>query len=76
MFFKDIFKIILISDTEYDPSGNSNSSVHVGTGILNLNIFVLNFYIFPCIVNAKFDKATYLSFLFQFISSKRLSNSL
>ena len=25
-----------MSDTEYDPSGNSNSSLHVGADILNL----------------------------------------
>ena len=35
-------------DTEYDPPGNSNSSIHVGTDI----IFVRLFYIFPCVVNA------------------------
>ena len=40
-----------ISDSEYDPSGNSNSSFHVGADILNL--FLYDFYIFPCIVNAK-----------------------
>ena len=38
------------------------------------NIFVWLFYIFPWIV--KPDKATYLSFIFKFIISKKLSNSL
>ena len=42
-----------MSDTEYDPSGNSNSSFHVGADILNLLFLYDFFYIFPCIVNAR-----------------------
>ena len=34
-----------ISDAEYDPSGNSNFSFHVGTDILNL-LFFYDFFIF------------------------------
>ena len=41
-----------MSDTEYDPSGNSDSSFHVGADILN-SLSLFDFYIFPCIVNAK-----------------------
>ena len=37
---------------EYDPSGSSGLSLHVGTDILNL-LFLGLFYIFPCIANAK-----------------------
>ena len=33
------------SDTDYDSSGNSNSSFHVGPGILNL-LFLYDFFIF------------------------------
>ena len=39
-----------MSDTEYNPSANSNLSSHVGTDILNFSVF--------------YDKATYLSLLF------------
>ena len=35
MIFEDIFKEASISDTEYDPSGNSNYSFHGGADILN-----------------------------------------
>ena len=42
-----------LSDAEYDPSDNSNSSFHVWAYIINLIIFVWHFFIFPCIVNAK-----------------------
>ena len=34
-----------MSDIEYDPSGSSNSSFHVGADILNL-LFLYDFYIF------------------------------
>ena len=34
---------------EYDPSGNSNYTFHVGAEIL----YLLFLHIFPCIVNAK-----------------------
>ena len=37
-----------MSGTEYDPSGNSSSSIHVKT-----DFFCMAFYIFTCIVNAK-----------------------
>ena len=30
---------LVIPDREYDPSGNSNSSFHVGAEILNLLLF-------------------------------------
>ena len=36
MFFFNIFKVIWISDIEYDPSDNLNCSLHVGADILNL----------------------------------------
>ena len=55
MFFKMYLKQFLISDSEYDSSGNSNFSFHVG-----VDIFVWLFYIFPYIVMLRFDKATYL----------------
>ena len=49
-----------ISDTESNPSGNSNVSFHLGADILNLFLcfytcFLLlwDFYIFPCVVDAK-----------------------
>ena len=39
----DKFNVIVnISYTEYDPSGNSNFSFHVGADILNL-LFLLRF---------------------------------
>ena len=38
MFFKIYSKYSGISDTEYDPSGNSHSSFHVGADILNVVI--------------------------------------
>ena len=43
-----------MSNTEYDPSGNSNSSFHVRADILNL-LFLYDFFRFYiyCIVNAK-----------------------
>ena len=37
--FKNILKITLNNDIEYDPSGNSNLSFHVGADILNLLLF-------------------------------------
>ena len=52
MFFNHTLKKSWISDTEYDPSGNSNSLFHVGADILNI-VFVWRFYIFLWIVNAK-----------------------
>ena len=41
-----------MSDTEYDLSGSSHSSFHVGAGILNL-LFLYDFLYFQCIVNVK-----------------------
>ena len=41
-----------MSDTEYDPSGNSSSSLHVGRDI-KLIVIVSAFYVFSCIVNTK-----------------------
>ena len=37
---------------EYDPSGNSKLSFHVGVDIINLFIY-MTFYIFSCIADAK-----------------------
>ena len=34
-----------MSGTEHDPSGNSNSSFHIGAGILNL-LLLYEFFIF------------------------------
>ena len=42
-----------MSNTEYDPSGNSNLSFHVGADILNLLFLFEFFYIFLFIVDAK-----------------------
>ena len=46
-----MFKIILIFDAEYEPSGNSNLSFHVGADILNLLLFYELFMFFQ--TNAK-----------------------
>ena len=35
-----------MSDIEYDPSGNSNSSFHVGADILNLLLLYEHFMFF------------------------------
>ena len=43
MYFDVIFK--WISDAEYDPSGNSNSSIHFGVDILHL-LFLYDFFVF------------------------------
>ena len=45
-FLKIYSKYSLISDIEYDPSGNSNSSLHAEGDILNLLLFyeVLMFF--------------------------------
>ena len=42
-----------ISDTEYDPSSKPDLSFHVVADILNLLFLYGNFYIFPCVVEAK-----------------------
>ena len=39
-----------VSDTEYDPSGNSNLLFYGGADILNL-LFYINFSISSCIVH-------------------------
>ena len=63
-----------ISDKEYNSSGNSNFSFRVGAGNLNL-LFLYNFfYVFPRVVNGRIWQTTYLSFLFNFILSGRLSS--
>ena len=49
-----------MSNTEYDPSGNSNLSFHVGADILNL-LLLYKLYVFPRVINAKTDKATIFS---------------
>ena len=43
--FKNIIKIILNADIKYDPSGNSNSSLHVETDILKL-LLLYNLFMF------------------------------
>ena len=56
-------------DTEYDPSGNSNLSVYVGTDVLEFIVVIWASYIFPCIVNATYLKQhIYLSSLGFFLS--------
>ena len=68
--------IYSISDTEYDPSGNSDFSFQVSPGILNL-LFLQEFFIFLQVqYMLKFDKATSLSFLFTSILSESLNNGL
>ena len=42
-----------MSDTEYDPCGNSNSSLYGVADILNLLFFVSAFYVSPCVINTK-----------------------
>ena len=42
MFFQDIFERIIISNTEYDTSGNSNFSFHVGASKFLLNLLFLH----------------------------------
>ena len=67
-----------ISDTEYDQSGNSNSSCHIGAEILNL-LFFYDFFIFFHVVSTKIGYCLSLSLLLVFKSlslSWRLSNSL
>ena len=46
-------------DIAYESLANSNSFFHVGADVLNLLFLYDFFYIFPCIVNAKFYKAVY-----------------
>ena len=52
-FFKICLKYSWISETEYDPSGDSNSSFYVGADILDLLCLHDFFFIFSCIINAK-----------------------
>ena len=52
-FFKMYSKKSWISVTEYDASGNSNLSFHVGADILNLLLLYELFYIFPSVINTK-----------------------
>ena len=62
-----------MSDIEFDSSSNSSSSFHVATEFLKL-LLLYDFFIFPFIFFIRFDKATYLSLIFKFILSVRLSN--
>ena len=74
--FHKIDHISWISDTKYDPLGNSNLSFHVLVDVLNL-LFLYNFLKLKSIYyKLRFDKATNLSLHFKFILSERLSNSL
>ena len=63
-------------DTDYDPSGDSNFLFHSDPDILNLFI-LYDYFIFFRLLQymLRFDKATYVSLLIKFISSKRLHNS-
>ena len=45
MSFKIYSKESRIFDTEYDPSGNSTSSFHIGVDVLNL-LFLYEFFMF------------------------------
>ena len=65
-----------MSDTEYDLTGNSDYSFHVGADILNLLFLYYYFMFFHLQYMLRFDKATYLSLLFKSILSERLDNSL
>ena len=65
--FDDILK--RISDIEFDPSGDSNSSYYVRADILNLLFLYSFFMFFDVYYKLKFHKATYLSLLFKFILS-------
>ena len=60
ILFSILFTYILIegltalSDSEYDPSGNSDSSFHSWADFLNLLfLYDLYDYILPCIIHAK-----------------------
>ena len=44
--YNSIFYFIYLSDTEYDQSGNSNSSFHVGADVLNF-LFLMALLYFP-----------------------------
>ena len=63
-------------DTGYDPSGNSNSSFHVGADILNSLIVNYFFKFLHAWYMLGFDKATYLSPLYRFTLSITLSKTL
>ena len=67
-----------MSDTEYEPSDNSNLSFQVGTDILNLlGVFFLTFfYPFLCIVFANIWWRNIFITSFKIVLSIRLSNSL
>ena len=54
-----------MSDTEYDPSGNSNLSFHVGADILNLLLSYKIFMFFHMQQILRFDKAAFFSPLVQ-----------
>ena len=53
----------------------THSSFFVGADILNFMFLYDFFFIFPCIVDAKVYKGTYLSLLCKFILSVRLGDS-
>ena len=46
-----------MSDIKYDPSGNLNSSLHVGADILNLLLFYKLFMFFHVLQILRLDKA-------------------
>ena len=64
---------LFYSSCSYQPSGNLDFSFHAGADFLSL-LFFYNFYHF--FITLRFDKTTYLSLLFSFILSVRLSNNL
>ena len=65
-----------IFDVEYDPSDNSNSSLYVGTGILNVLLIYDFFIFFHVYYMLRLDRATNLSPLCKFILSIQLSKFL
>ena len=52
-----------MSDTEYDPSVNSNYSSYAGADIFNLLFLYDIFIFFHVYLMLRFDKATHLSLL-------------
>ena len=64
-----------VFDTEYNPSGNSNLSFHVGAETLSLLFLRTYFFFFHIKSMLNFDKATYLLLFFKFVLSERLSNA-
>ena len=76
MFFDDIRKLILKSNTEYDRFCTSSFSLHFEPDIFNL-LFLFDVFIFFHVQKMlRFNKAAYLSPIFNSSLSERLSNNL